>query len=752
MLESHSSAITSPTRRELATVTCLLALVVLFCFRELVANPTHLLVGAHRGGENDLTAYFLRALDLPGTAIAQGKFPSWNPHLSLGSPTWGNPQSLLFYPPNWLCWWLGSAAASWLLVAHHWWTGVGAYLWARQLGVRHVSALIAGVIGAATPYAIAHTAEGHYPQTCVMAWLPWTLWAFERFLASGGRRWLGVSVCLSLSFLGGHVQESFYLSLLLSGTMTCCLVSRFFSRDAAVRADWARMTWYWSLVGVVTIGLVLVELLPTFGNSQLSVRASGLPLSLAGDGLKLGHWSRLWNPQVESVETSGTSFGSWEFCFHFGIVPALLAVLAMWCGRQRPGTRRLLLMLAVTVLFAFGARSPFFRFCHAWLPGIASFRCPARALYLSSMIIAVLAAIGWDSLWPRLWDARPARRRLAHWASLLVLGLIVWELGTFSARVFATIPPTALRRDSSISKFFRERPSVDRVLSGMGLYDDREAHQDGVQKVLGYEPFMFLRCALFLDALTPDGSKLDPGGFLLPSFRDLHKPLVDLAGVRYAIMPADQPPVAGWKRVATGTVPAEITQPNQLNQTLSFAIFENQTVLPRAFVIGQVTETSNSSQGTKLARLLEQINPRETLLLPQDILPRDSDRTPFAEASIESYSNNEVRVRASSSGHGYLVLTDLFHPGWSATVDGQPTTILPADIAFRAVPLAPGEHSIVFRFVVPGWKAGAIVSALSWLAVSLIALRSSTLIAGRSAKESAQRTSNVCSTNASTST
>lgn len=134
-------------------------------------------------------------------------------------------------------------------------------------------------------------------------------------------------------------------------------------------------------------------------------------------------------------------------------------------------------------------------------------------------------------------------------------------------------------------------------------------------------------------------------------------------------------------------------------------------------MIGQVTETSNSSQGTKLARLLEQINPRETLLLPQDILPRDSDRTPFAEASIESYSNNEVRVRASSSGHGYLVLTDLFHPGWSATVDGQPTTILPADIAFRAVPLAPGEHSIVFRFVVPGWKAGAIVSAaqVGWL-------------------------------------
>ena len=191
MTEPHRAPIISPTRRELVTVSCLLALVVLLCFRELVLNPTHLLVGAHRGGVNDLTAYLLRALDLPGKAVAQRQFPGWNPHLSLGSPTWGNPQSLLFYPANWLCWWIGSGAACWLLTVHYWWAGVGSYLWARQLGVRHVSALIAGCVGAAAPYAIAHTAEGHYPQTCVMAWIPWAFLCFEHFLASGGRRWLG---------------------------------------------------------------------------------------------------------------------------------------------------------------------------------------------------------------------------------------------------------------------------------------------------------------------------------------------------------------------------------------------------------------------------------------------------------------------------------------------------------------------------------------------------------------------------------
>ena len=343
-----------------------------------------------------------------------------------------------------------------------------------------------------------------------------------------------------------------------------------------------------------------------------------------------------------------------SFCFHFGVVPALLVLLAMLIARERPGTQRLLWMLAVTVFFAFGARSPLFRLCHAWLPGIASFRSRARVLYLSSMIVAALAAIGWDSLWSRfvgdgLVVGRSTRDRGFKWASCVIFAVIACELGTFSARVFATIPRSAWRHDSSISQFFREHRTIDRVLSGMGLYDDREAHQDGVQKLLGYEPFMFLCYALFLDALTPEGSKLDPGGFQLPSFRDLHKPLVDLAGVRYAIMPVEQREIAGWRRVATGSVPAEITQPQSEPSHLpskpwDYAIFENQSVLPRAFVIGQVTESGNATQGSKLPRLLEQLNPRETLLLQRDIWPSDSARASFATATIESYADNEVRI------------------------------------------------------------------------------------------------------------
>jgi hypothetical protein len=47
---------------------------------------------------------------------------------------------------------------------------------------------------------------------------------------------------------------------------------------------------------------------------------------------------------------------------------------------------------------------------------------------------------------------------------------------------------------------------------------------------------------------------------------------------------------------------------------------------------------------------------------------------------------------------GYVVVSDSFVPGWTAEVDGQRVDILPVDIAFRAVAVPRGTHSVVFRY------------------------------------------------------
>jgi hypothetical protein len=45
-----------------------------------------------------------------------------------------------------------------------------------------------------------------------------------------------------------------------------------------------------------------------------------------------------------------------------------------------------------------------------------------------------------------------------------------------------------------------------------------------------------------------------------------------------------------------------------------------------------------------------------------------------------------------------LVLRDQDFPGWQAYVDGVRAPLCRADYLFRAVPLAPGEHLVEFRY------------------------------------------------------
>ena len=96
---------------------------------------------------------------------------------------------------------------------------------------------------------------------------------------------------------------------------------------------------------------------------------------------------------------------------------------------------------------------------------------------------------------------------------------------------------------------------------------------------------------------------------------------------------------------------------------------------------------------------------------------------PATEAVIEHYANDEVRIRATAQQAGLLVLTDLYYPGWVATVDGTSAEILRVNHVLRGVLLPPGEHEVVFRYAPRAVQIGAVISALSLaLAVGIIGL------------------------------
>jgi uncharacterized membrane protein YfhO len=85
-------------------------------------------------------------------------------------------------------------------------------------------------------------------------------------------------------------------------------------------------------------------------------------------------------------------------------------------------------------------------------------------------------------------------------------------------------------------------------------------------------------------------------------------------------------------------------------------------------------------------------------------------------------SPQRVVIEAELQEPGLLILADTYYPGWTATVttDGRSnqTAIYRTNRVLRGVWLAVGKQTIEFRYQPRSFYAGAIISAISWLALA----------------------------------
>jgi hypothetical protein len=433
----------------------------------------------------------------------------------------------------------------------------------------------------------------------------------------------------------------------------------------------------------------------------------------------------------------------------------LVAVLGLGVLRGQLWAReiRFLTIAAVlTLLYALGKYTPAFYLMYELLPGVSLFRRPADATFVFCALFTVIAgylvhrwlsdtipsACRWQhgaalafaialvavaiglamrvgvlasAAPPILWGvgfaagavvvlvlARPLARRSALAAAIMLTAFSVADLAFNNAPNESTgLPPAlydALRPDTADETVALLKAKLkaaaapdgrDRVeLIGLGYHWPNIGLIHDLDHLFGHNPLRladFARATAAADTVAdPEQRKFTP---LLPSFRST---LEDLFGVRFI---ASGVPV---EQIDSSLKPGDLTF---IARTRDAYIYENPRALPRVLL-------ANDWRKADFGELMHtggwpDVDPRKTVLLERAPAGIIADGAGGA-ARIVRYSNTEIEIEAEAPQGGILVLNDIWHPWWRASVGGRPAEILKANVLFRAVAVPPGKHTVRFSF------------------------------------------------------
>jgi|GEM_PF-815664 len=100
-------------------------------------------------------------------------------------------------------------------------------------------------------------------------------------------------------------------------------------------------------------------------------------------------------------------------------------------------------------------------------------------------------------------------------------------------------------------------------------------------------------------------------------------------------------------------------------------------------------------------------------------LPTSGAEPLTGRVALAHETPEHLLVDVESSGDAVLVVNDAWQAGWTASLDGEPTRLLPANVAVRAVGVPQGRHRIELRYRAPGVLPGLILAAVTLLGLAL---------------------------------
>jgi hypothetical protein len=242
----------------------------------------------------------------------------------------------------------------------------------------------------------------------------------------------------------------------------------------------------------------------------------------------------------------------------------------------------------------------------------------------------------------------------------------------------------------------------------------------GLESLRGYNPLDNGRYKEYLEFISGADESLRPleSTFTFPiigNFPIKNKSLLDLLGAGYVLQPATldydwRLHGDGWRIVGEDGSPVGYdVVTGGLRQLPCYTVYENTTAFPRAFV---VSEARTLPERSEVLAALTTTDLRSCVLLEGWNGPTQpaGNLAQSRPAQIAEAQPNHVTVRVNHGPAGFLVLTDIWYPGWRCTVDGRETPLYRADYLFRAIELSEGAHEVVFTFEPASYRRGRAIS------------------------------------------
>jgi hypothetical protein len=475
------------------------------------------------------------------------------------------------------------------------------------------------------------------------------------------------------------------------------------------------------------------------------------------------HWS-LW----DRVETP-----------YAGVATLLLALGGVLLPGQ--ATRRRLWPWLGLALFGFLVALGVYAIFHGWLtlllPGFGQFRAPARALALWTLAIAVLAAVGLDWLgrendqedemsqegqmakpigpihfapwplytkmlktgalilvgiftpliyvallltqsnetvfvrasvaalamvfaaafWLGTWALIAARR--ASWLSVnafnaLMIAWLFFDLSATGAYTdVSSNSPTAGYRHPEITAFLKNDPDLFRIDTRTdiaGLWQPDAAALYGLQDVGGVANPLALRHWNALWEAT--------GG--------RHTRLYDMLNVKYVLARNGTP--LPDKFVLALDAPGEL------------AVYRNTAFTPRAWLVHEA-ELAPDVESALTALQAADFDPqRKAVIHSPAIFPALAPAQGAESVRVIHYGNHELTLEVQAAASGILVISEVWYPGWQATVNGAPAEVMQANGALRAMAAPAGMSRVELRFAPAAWLWGMVAFAIGLLLAAVV--------------------------------